>query len=74
MVVLYNSTDRDTLEEAVKQLEFVDAKILGFILNGVAYGNSGSYKYSYKKKYGYYRYRKSPTYGGSHHHKKEKAE
>lgn len=63
MVVLYNSTDRDTLEEAVKQLEFVGAKILGFILNGVVYGG-GSYKYGgYKKRYKYYRYGKNDSYG-----------
>ena len=47
MVVLYNSTDKDTIENALKQLEFVGAKILGFILNGVIYGGS-SHRYSYK--------------------------
>lgn len=71
VVVLYNSTDKDTLEEAVKQLEFVDAKILGFILNGVAYGSGGSYKYSRKKKYSYYRYGKSFSHGGDARRTKE---
>ena len=74
MVVLYNSTDRDTLEEAVKQLEFVGAKILGFILNGVVYGG-GSYKYGgYKKRYKYYRYGKNDSYGSyASNNSKEKA-
>ena len=58
MVVLYNSTDKDTIEEAVKQLEFVGGKILGFILNGVVYGNNGAYRYNYKRgKYRRYSYR-----------------
>ena len=56
MVVLYNSTDKDTIEEAVKQLEFVGGKILGFILNGVVYGNNGAYRYNYKRGYKYRRY------------------
>ena len=48
MVVLYNSTDKDTIEEALKQLEFAEAKVLGFILNGVVYGSNGAYKYNSK--------------------------
>jgi len=53
LVVLQNSTDKDTVEEAVKQLEFVGAKILGFVLNGVVYGSNGSYNYKRRK----YKYR-----------------
>jgi len=49
MVALYNSTDKDTIDEALKQLDFVGAKILGFILNGVVYGSNGTYKYNYKR-------------------------
>ena len=53
LVVLQNSTDKDTVEEAVKQLEFVGAKILGFVLNGVVYGSNGVYNYKRRKhKYG----------------------
>lgn len=66
MVVLYNSTDKDTIEESIKQLEFVGAKILGFVLNGVVYGNNGSYKYNYKRsnyKYRRYNYRNYGSYG-----------
>lgn len=62
MVVLYNSTDKDTIEEAIKQLEFAEAKILGFILNGVVYGNNGAYKYNYKR-YSYKKRRYSSGYG-----------
>ena len=67
MVVLYNSTDKDTIEESIKQLEFVGGKILGFVLNGVVYGNNGSYKYNYKRsnyKYRRYNYRSYGSYGG----------
>lgn len=62
MVVLYNSTDKDTIEEAIKQLEFAEAKILGFILNGVVYGSNGAYKYNYKR-YNYKKRRYVSGYG-----------
>lgn len=60
LVALYNSTDKDSIEEAIKQLEFAGAKILGFVLNGVVYGNNGSYKYNYKRNK--YRYSKRKYY------------
>lgn len=59
MVVLYNSTDKDTIEEALKQLEFVGAKVLGFLLNGVVYGSDGTYKYNYKRN----SYKEKRSYG-----------
>ncbi len=62
MVVLYNSTDKDTIEEALKQLEFAEAKVLGFVLNGVVYGSNGAYKYNYKR-YNYKKRRYSSGYG-----------
>lgn len=64
VIVLQNSTEKGALADAVGQLKFVGAKILGFILNGVpTEGAYGGYKYSYKynryykksKKQGYYR-------------------
>ena len=58
LVVLYNSTDKDTIEESIKQLEFVGAKILGFVLNGVVYGNNGTYNYKRKM----YKYRDYGSY------------
>ena len=54
MIVLQNSTDKENIRSAVNQLNFVGAKILGFVLNGVVYGNNGNYKYKSKRKY--YRY------------------
>lgn len=72
MVVLYNSTDKDTIEEALKQLEFAEAKVLGFILNGVVYGSNGAYKYNYKR-YNYKKRRYTSGYGkGKYHYKSRK--
>ena len=39
------------LRDAVNQLEFAGAKIIGFILNGVEYTYKGGYKYRYGRKY-----------------------
>ncbi len=51
MVALQNSTEKDALKDAINQLEFAGAKILGFILNGVEYTYKGGYKYRYGRKY-----------------------
>ena len=51
LVALQNSTEKDALKDAVNQLEFVGAKIIGFILNGVEYTYKGGYKYRYGRKY-----------------------
>lgn len=51
MVALQNSTEKDSLKDAVNQLEFAGAKIIGFILNGVEYTSKGGYKYKYGRKY-----------------------
>ncbi len=51
MVVLQNSTEKDCLKDAVNQLEFAGAKIIGFILNGVEYTSKGGYRYRYGVKY-----------------------
>ncbi len=74
MVALQNSTEKEPLKDAIEQLEFVDAKILGFILNGVEYDYKGGYKYRYGRKYyrigkrykksGYYRRSGYGGYGG----------
>ena len=60
-VVRQGRTDKDTVAEAIKKLEIVDAKILGFVLNGRLTDNKTTYKYSKK---GYYRYgsKKAPYY------------
>lgn len=51
IVALQNSTEKDALRDAVNQLEFAGAKIIGFILNGVEYNYKGGYKYRYGRKY-----------------------
>lgn len=64
MVALQNSTDKEAIRFAINQLNFVGAKILGFILNGVIYGNNGSYKNVSKRKYyRYYTSRGKKRYG-----------
>ena len=57
IVVRQNYCDRIVLNSAIRQFEFVDAKILGIVLNcasetGVGYGKY--YKKYYKKSYGKY--------------------
>lgn len=54
MIALQNSTDREAIRYSLNQLKFAGAKVLGFVLNGVVFGNNGSYKNSNKRKY--YRY------------------
>lgn len=61
LVVRQGRTDKETVAEAVKKLSFVDANILGFILNGRLTDVKSSYRYG---KRGYYRYGKSPKYYG----------
>ncbi len=62
VIALQNSTERDALKEAVKNLEFAGAKIIGFVLNGVEFNYKGGYKYRYGNKY----YRAGGRYGASH--------
>ena len=68
MIALQNSTDKEAIRYALNQLSFVGSKVLGFVLNGVIFTNSGSYKNVNKRKY--YRYfssngrKKSPRTGG----------
>ena len=59
LVVRQNMCDRIALNTTIRQLEFVDAKILGVVFNcttedGSAYGNK-YYKRYYKKYYGSYK-------------------
>ncbi len=39
LVVLQNSTDKDSIDGALEKLDFAGAKVLGFVLNGVSYGH-----------------------------------
>lgn len=55
-------TERRLLSQAVEKLRFVNAKIIGIVLNDVATTKSGyggyknKYGYGYARKYGYYKY------------------
>ncbi len=68
-LVRQNVTERDSVEQGIKQLELAGTKLLGFVLNGVdregkkRYSNK-KYKYKYKYGYGY-------EYGYSHVRAKE---
>ena len=53
-VVRYKYTTHDMLYKAISSVEFVNAKILGFLLNDVDLAN---YTYSAKSKYGRYSYK-----------------
>ena len=76
LVVRQGRTDVETVSEAVKKLSFVEANIIGFVLNGrltdvkmgYRYGKHGYYRYGKKMKYyrsGYYGgYSGYGSYGG----------
>ena len=58
LVVRHNSTRFDVLEETIRQLRLVDAKILGFLYNDAPLENK-KYGSKYKYKYKYYAYSKN---------------
>ena len=54
VVVRQNSTIHETIERALANLKMADAKILGYILNGVDHSAYGYKTYNHKyKQYGY---------------------
>lgn len=57
LVVRYNQSTHPEVEKAIAALEFIDAKVLGFIVNFVETKSGGKYNYG---KYSRYRY----GYGG----------
>ncbi len=59
MVVRQNMSTSGDVEEALKKLEFAEAKILGFVLSGAE--ESHKKKYGYRYSYGYGYDRKSST-------------
>ena len=61
-LVRQNETDKNTVIQGVKQLELSNAKLLGFVMNGVTQGRGRGYKY--KSKYGY-RYKSRYAYESS---------
>lgn len=63
-LVRLNETDKEAVEQGVKQLELSGAKLMGFVLNGADPEGSGRYgrynRYGRKYKYGYrYKYKYS---------------
>lgn len=55
VLVRQNEAEKEGVSKAVKQLQMANAKLLGFVMNGVVDGSSKSYKRKYK--YGYkYKY------------------
>ena len=65
-VVRQGRSERDSVLHAISQLEFAEARILGFILNGADLGASNRYGYSkYRKykRYGRYGYQYGYGYG-----------
>ena len=68
-VVRQRESEKDSVLSAVSQMEFANAKLLGFILNGVRADGSGRYgygkykKYKKYKKYGRYGYGRGYGYG-----------
>ena len=62
LIVRYNSSTHPEVERAIASLEFIDAKILGFVVNFVETRANGRYKYSNYGKYG--KYGRYSGYGG----------
>ena len=72
LVVRSNQSTHPEIQRAISALEFIDAKILGFVVNFAesgrskyGYGKYGRYRYGrYKNSYGYGSYGSYGTYGG----------
>jgi DnaJ like chaperone protein len=54
LIVRYNASTHPEVERAITSLEFIDAKILGFVVNFVDTRANGKYKYGNYGKYGKY--------------------
>lgn len=63
LIVRSNHTTHPDIQRAIASLEFIDAKILGFVVNFVGDGTGGKYGYG---KYGSYRYGGRYTRYGSY--------
>ena len=63
LIVRYNASTHPEVERAITSLEFIDAKILGFVVNFVDTRANGKYKYGNYGKYGKYS-RGGYGYGG----------
>ena len=82
LIVRQHYSSRVAIKDAIKQLEFVNAKILGSVLNCISdrvctykrrkyrYGNRYSYRYGYKYGYRYqshYNYQQNSMYSDEQH-------
>lgn len=65
-LVRQNQTDKDAVSRGVKQLELSNARLLGFVLNGMMEegGKSYKYRYKYRNKYTYVATGKKQTGNG----------
>lgn len=69
LIVRSNQTTHPDVQRAISSLEFIDAKILGFVVNFVGNGSSGKYGYGkymgyrYGGRYSYSRYSYGYGYG-----------
>ncbi|MBR1764934.1 MAG: CpsD/CapB family tyrosine-protein kinase [Ruminococcus sp.] len=64
LVVRHEYTDKNAVKDAIRQLNIADARILGFVYNGMFTGNSKYGKYGKYGKYkGYYGYGYGYGYG-----------
>lgn len=65
-VVKAGQTERGAVLQAIEQLEYAKARVLGFVFNAVTAESAGTYgKYKYKR-YGRYSYYKYGRYGYGH--------
>lgn len=62
MIALQNSTDKEAMRYALNQLNFANAKVLGFVLNGVLFEDNKKYKNIKKNKYRNLRKKVSGSY------------
>ena len=56
IVVRENTCPRSLLDECMRQLEYADVRILGFVVNGAMEGSGKKYQYGKYGKYGYSSY------------------
>jgi Mrp family chromosome partitioning ATPase len=55
MVVRHEYTDKNSIDEAIRQLKIADAKILGFVYNDNDESNASYMKKYYGGRYKYYK-------------------
>lgn len=69
LVVKHKSSTHPATVDALKNLKFAGANVVGFVLNGVESGETykaSKYKYKYKYRYRYYKYSYTKDYGDTY--------